>query len=288
MNKVLSMSGVTKKYPAFTLDSVSLTVNQGEIVGLIGENGAGKSTLISLILNQRKRDAGEINIFDLDSVKHNVMIKQRIGFLVDECCFHDNLNPSQINSIMKGIYKQWDEAEYMRLLNFLSVNPRTAVKDMSKGTKCKLMLCTAMAHSSDFLLLDEPTSGLDPIVRNDVLSLLKEYVRATNAAVLFSTHITSDIENFSDVVAFLHNGMLIFQKPIRHLCEQYVIVECSERELVKIPNMNIISKRRNGYDWTLLIKKNDFSSVNATVRIPRIEDIMLLYIKGEQINDWID
>ena len=177
------VKNVTKKFDDFMLDHISFTVPTGRIVGFIGENGAGKSTTINLILDQLKLDAGEIRI--LGKQNHSYLHKENIGVVFDECKFHSVLNAKDIAQILSGSYKTWDM--------------------LSKGMKMKLSIICALSHRPQILILDEATTGLDPVVRDEILDIFLEFIQDEEHSILFSTHITSDIQKVADYVILIHN-----------------------------------------------------------------------------------
>jgi ABC-2 type transport system ATP-binding protein len=289
MDCIIETRHLTKTYPGFTLDAVNLRVPYGRIVGLVGENGAGKTTLISLILNQIKRDSGCVRVFGKDNIEEEREIKQEIGFFVEQSGFHDCLNAKDINGIMKHVYKKWDEAHFERLLTKLDVETSKKVKDMSKGMKSKLMLAVAMSHKPALLILDEVTSGLDPVVRDDILKLLKEYVSGKKTTVFFSTHITSDLDKIADDVAFLHEGRLVFYEPIDKLHHEYALIRCSPDNFNTIDPKDVIMSYQDGDKHFVLTHRNSkYADDTGEISIPAIDDIMLLYIRGGNGNEGID
>jgi ABC-2 type transport system ATP-binding protein len=283
MESIINIKNLTKSYPNFILDSISMDIPYGEIIGLIGENGAGKTTLINLLLNKLHPESGEVNIFDLKYDKNEMEIKQNIGFVVDETYFHTCLNPKEINNIMKHIYKKWSDETFFSLLEKFNVLKDTAISKMSKGMKKKLMLAIALAHNPKLLILDEITSGLDPVIRDDILMILQEMIINRKATIIFSTHITSDLDKIANRVAFLHKGKLIFYEPMDRLKQKYRIVECVKNDYNKINKDIVIATYvRNGYYYTLINSKDITNEINLPAKIPNLDDIMLSYIKGDK------
>lgn len=281
MNFVMEIEGLSKNYKYFSLTDINLKIPYGHIVGLIGENGAGKTTLISLILNQIKRSNGSIKIFGKDNLQKEKEIKEDIGFVMDECCFHNCLSPNNIQKIMQKIYRNWDSSQYTQLLkNFQIVNTKK-ISEMSKGMKSKLMLAVAMSHHPKFLILDEITSGLDPVIRDDILMFLKDFVMNGENAVFFSTHITSDLDKVADDIAFLNNGQLVFYENIKKLKNEYALLQCNQKELLSVdPNDMIAHYAVNDQAIALIHNYVRQEFYPGTITSPTIDDIMLLYIKG--------
>ena len=204
----ISVHNLRKRFPGFLLDDISFQVPCGRIVGFIGENGAGKSTTIRLILDQLRRDGGSIEIFGEDNTKY--LQHGSIGVVFDECNFHDVLNAHDLDEILSDIYNTWDQALYTQYLKQFGIPPAQRIKELSKGMKMKLSIICAISHHPDILILDEATTGLDPVVRDEILDLFLDFIQDEKHSVLFSTHITSDIQRIADYVVLIHNGKLIF------------------------------------------------------------------------------
>jgi len=276
MDYVIEVSNLAKTYPLFKLNNLNLKLGYGKIIGLIGENGAGKTTFISLLLNQIKRDDG------IDIIKNEIEIKQDIGFIIDECIFHPCFTAKDVKKICKPIYKKWDDNIFVSLLKKFDVSLSKKISELSKGMKTKLMLAVALSHKPGLLILDEVTSGLDPLVRDEILILLKEYVSQTKTTVFFSTHITSDLDKIADDIVFIHSGNLIFHKTIEEIKNNYLFMQCSLNEYKNINKNDVCISYHDGDKYFLLIKNNLHIYENiGKASTPTIDNIMLLYIKGE-------
>lgn len=172
MNNAIEIKNLKKDYsPNFILGPIDLNISSGSIVGLIGENGVGKTTLIKLILNIIKKETGSIRIFGKDLEEEESSIKEDIGVVLDKMFFPEILSPTDINLVMKDMYKNWDEELYFRYLDQFKLQKNKTIKNMSKGMQKKLEIATALAHKPKLLILDEATSGLDPVVRNEILDV---------------------------------------------------------------------------------------------------------------------
>lgn len=282
----LVVKGLTKKYPDFILDEVSFHVPRGTIVGLIGENGAGKSTTIKGILKLIKKDAGNIELLDKKEREINFSTRNRIGVVFDGNNFPDTLSAQKLGKLLHSVYTTWDEKQYYLLLKKLSLPENKKIKKLSKGMKMKLSIAVALSHHSELLILDEVTSGLDPIVRDDILDMLLEFVQNENHAVLVSSHITSDLEKIADYIVFLHNGKVLFSKPKDELRYKYGIIKCGTAQFDEIAKNDIIAYRKHDYEWEVLVADR----LEAQIKYPKavidpasIDDIMLLFVKGEII-----
>ena len=270
-----------KGFDGFLLDHVSFQVPKGRIVGFIGENGAGKSTTINLILDELKRDHGQIQIFGKENTISSV--REEIGVVFDECSFHDVFNTSDIEKILSGVYKSWDSSLYRQYLKRFKIPERKPIGSFSKGMKMKLSIICAMAHKPKLLILDEATTGLDPVVRDEMLDLFLEFIQDEERSIFFSSHITSDIQKIADYVILIHQGKIIFEEQKDDLVYSFGIVKCGKEKFASISPEDYITHRNTNVSVECLVrdkeairrKYKDIVVDNAT-----LEDIMLFYIKG--------
>ena len=283
-NDILTIKNLNKQYKAFELKNINLSVPKGVIVGFIGENGAGKTTTIKSILNLVNIDSGEIKIFDKDYKKDEKDIKENLGVVLDNSFLSDNLTPNDINKILKRIYKNWDEKLYFAYLEKFKLPKDQMSKDYSSGMLMKLKIITALSHHPEFLILDEPTSGLDPIARGEILELFQDFIQDENHSIFVSSHITTDLEHIADYIVFINTGEIILNEEKDKLLENYGIVKCSKEDFEKFDKSDYIKFRKNKYDYELLVQNKEIfkSKYNVqTIDKTTLDDIMLLYIKGE-------
>jgi ABC-2 type transport system ATP-binding protein len=285
MENVIEIQQLTKSYPHFKLNNISLVVPKGMIMGLIGENGAGKTTLIKAILNIIKPDNGVITIFNKDNIQYEKQVKEEIGVVLDDAFFADTLKVKDIVKIVKNLYQNWDQTTFRSYLKQFNLPDDQVVKTFSKGMKKKLEIAVALSHHPKLLILDEPTSGLDPIARNEILDILRDFIQDEEHAILLSSHITSDLEHIADYITFINDGRLLFTTTQDDLLNNYGLIKCSEREFTQIAKNDYVTFKRNLYNYELLTTDKTSLSVkypNLIIDRPTIEDIMLLYIKGER------
>ncbi len=283
MTNAFMVSGLTKIYQDFTLDHVSFTVPSGTIVGLIGENGAGKSTTINAALGLIQKEDGIVSILDREELDGDV--KEQIGIVFDGSNYPEILSPRKLNRVMKNIYRTWDEQAYLRLLKQFSLPADKQIKQFSKGMKMKLAISVAFSHHSRLLILDEATSGLDPVVRDDILDMLLNFVQDEEHSILVSSHITSDLEKIADYIVFIHEGKVVFEKPKDELTERYGILKCGAVQFDGLDKSDIISYRKMDYEWQILVSDRGRMQKKypKTLIVPAtIDEIMLLYVKGEK------
>lgn len=284
-NYALKIENITKKYDGFLLDNISLNVPKGNIVGLIGENGAGKSTTLNSILDIIERDSGDVFIFDSEKNKISNHIREKIGVVFDGNNFPEDLTPQKLNNVLKAIYSNWEEKKFYELLEKFSLPKNKKIKKFSKGMKMKLSISVALSHKAQLLILDEATSGLDPVVRDDILDLLLDFVQDENNSILMSSHITSDLEKIADYIVFIHKGKVVFEETKDNLIYNYGIMKCKLKEFNDIDKKDIIRYRKMDYGYEMLIKNKkelEKKYPNIIMDNIKIEDIMLMYVKGEQ------
>ena len=280
----LTVSGLTKKYEAFTLSDISFEVPKGTIAGLIGENGAGKSTTLNAVLGLIHRDKGEISVLGSPVEELQPEVRENIGVVFDGTNFSEELTPGKLNRVLRGIYCSWDEEYFFALLKKLSLPIAKKIKSFSKGMKAKLSIAVAFAHHPGLLILDEATSGLDPVVRDDILDMFLDFVQDEENSILVSSHITGDLEKIADYIIFIHEGRLIFSKPKDELLESYGIVKCGTAQFDMIDKQEIIACRKLDYEWQVLVADRNSARKKypkAMVVPASIDEIMLLYVKGE-------
>ena len=206
---ILSINDISKKYPGFKLENISFDVAKGTIMGLIGRNGAGKSTTLKAILNMVHADRGRVSYFDLDLKENERAIKQRIGFAGGEIDFYKKKKIKDILNITKRFYDDWDEELCIKYMKMFSLDENKTPSELSSGMKVKLNLVMALSHGAELLILDEPTSGLDPVSRDELLEILK-HLKKQGVTILFSTHITSDLEKCADDITYIRDGKMIY------------------------------------------------------------------------------
>ena len=275
---VLEIKNLTKSYPGFTLDNLNLTLPSGCIMGLIGENGAGKSTTIKLILDILKKDSGSITIFGKDNQDNIKLAKEDIGIVMDDVGIPECLTTMQVGKIMKHTYRNWDEAEYQRLLKKFSLPDNKQFKDFSRGMKMKLGIAIAMSHGAKLLLLDEATSGLDPVVRDEVVEMFSDFTRDESHSILISSHIVSDLEKLCDYVAFLHKGKLLLCEEKDRLLDEYGIIHCTAERLSELDPDAILYKKENAYGVDAMVLRNGVPA-GMSISPISIEELFVFMVK---------
>ena len=285
MEKALEIEGLRKEYKGFTLKDVTFDMPRGYIMGLIGPNGAGKTTIIKLIMNLIRRKAGEIKVFGRDNLRDEAEVKSRIGFVYDEPCFYEDLGPEKIVSGIAPFYPDWDDDLFWRLMEEFELPARKKLKKFSHGMKMKFALAVALSHDADLIVMDEPTSGLDPVFRRDLLKRLAALIQDEKKSVLFSTHITSDLEKIADYVTFINKGEIVFSTTKDDLLDNWGIVKGGSELLGDEykPFFKGYRPHEFGVDaLTSSIEKiKDRLNSSAVVEKASLEDIMFFMTRGD-------
>lgn len=281
----IGLKRLCKEFKEFALKDVSFTVPKGYITGLVGENGAGKTTLLNLIMQVMPADAGEIEIEDQKLKFRDIKLLEDIYIIFDESYLNEELLPKEYDSVLKAIYKNWDSKKYRALTEQFSLPENKAIKTFSKGMKVKLNFAMAFAANTNTLLLDEATSGLDPMIRDDILDLLLNYVQDENHTVLFSSHIVTDLEKIADKIIFLHNGKVLLEEFKDNLLYEYGVLHCSKEECASIHEEDKVACLHRDYDSKVLVKdKEQFMARYPELRLeaPTLEEIIVLLGKGTE------
>ena len=272
----LDIQNLTKTYPGFTLDNVSLTIPGGCVLGLIGENGAGKSTLIKSVLGMIRPDSGTVTILGND--KHTPLVMEDVGVVLDEVGIPSCLTTAQVGRVMAASFRNWDQAQYERYLKALALPEKKAFKDFSKGMKMKLGIAVALSHHARLLILDEATSGLDPVVRDEVLELLRHFVAQEDHAILMSSHIVSDLEKLCDYIAFVHKGKLLLVEEKDRLLEEYGLFLGSREDVDALPETAVRARRTSPYGAEALVLREAMPQGSRVTPIS-IEELFVFMVK---------
>lgn len=217
----MEIRGLCKKYPAFELKDVSFAVPQGAVMGFIGRNGAGKSTTIKSLLGLVHPDAGQVEILGMDFAENEKTIKENIGVVLGGIDFYPKKKIRTLTEVTRRFYENWDEEKYRHYLRLFSIDEEKRVDQLSSGMQVKYMIALALSHNAKLLILDEPTSGLDPVSRDELTELLQKIAADGQRSVLFSTHITSDLEKCADHIAFIKDGQLQFAGTLEQFRAHY-------------------------------------------------------------------
>lgn len=284
MNNYLEVKDLSKVFDNFQLHNITFTLPKGYIMGLIGPNGSGKTTTIKLILNMLKRTKGEVKILGLDNITDEQTAKKSIGVVFDSNYFSDDWKVSQVEKSISAFYENWNTEKFSELLNKFHILSSKKVKELSKGMQMKLMLACAFSYDAKLLILDEPTSGLDPVSRDELLNILSEYIEDGEHSVLFSTHITEDLERAADYITYISYGELFFSGGKDEFVDMFRIVKGGHEELSTDLGQKMFGIRKFSTGFEALIKTEDLKHFTSlTIEPATIDDIVVFTSKrGEQ------
>ena len=278
----LDVRQVTKTYSNFQIKDVSFQLEQGYIMGFIGGNGAGKTTTIKSILNMTHIDSGEIFVMGKNINAHETALKQEIGCAFGDMNFYTRSKIKTLTSITKRFYTRWDDETYYKYLRRFKLDENKKIAELSTGMRVKYSLALALSHGAKLLVLDEPTSGLDPVSRDDLLHLFQELIAGGEFSILFSTHITSDLEKCADYITFINGGRIVASSEKHDFVESYRLLSGRVDQLGEVKE-RLIAYRTNAFGFTGLMHTNDFDpSLDVKAVTPSMEEIMVYYAKKEE------
>lgn len=284
----IQVDGFSKQYGSFALSDVSFGVPKGYITGLIGPNGAGKSTLIKAVMGMVLPDQGKISVLGETAGSEHAGYKQHVGYISDENIFYDYLTMEQMKRIVAPFYPGWDEDVFERYMDRFELPKRKKIKDCSKGMKMKYAIALALSHHPALLIMDEPTAGLDPVFRRELLDLLAEYILSGENTVLFSTHLTADLDRVADYVTFLNRGSLVFSDTKDDVLERYVLVKGSRGLLDADVRRALIGVRETEVGFEGLVpdreQARELFGGEVLYDRPTLEEIMYFTVKGGKAN----
>lgn len=276
MEEILKIEHLCKDYPKFSLKDVSFSINPGEIMGFIGRNGAGKTTTLKSIMNLVHIKSGKISAFGNDMNDFELENKQRIGFMLSEIHYYPNRTIRQLVDVTSKFYKDFDMEKFNKLADFFKLDVNKKIEALSSGMKVKYSLAIALSHNAELLILDEPTSGLDPISRDEILDIFRDIVKDGKRAILFSTHITSDLDKCASNITYIHDGEIQFFGKKNDFISKYFFAK-GKTEDAKVLESFIYKKEIDGAIEGLINAedKNKLSDAGFEVRVPDLEEIMI-------------
>lgn len=286
MNNAIEVNNLNKKFKEFSLQGVSFSLPKGYIMGFIGPNGAGKTTTIKLILNMLTRDSGSIELFGKDSISDEGSIKESIGVVLDNPFYVKDWKLKEIEKALAPFYRNWSRDKYYSLLAQFHLNPQKKVKELSRGMKMKLMITAALSHDAELLILDEPTSGLDAVARDELLDILTDFIADENKSVLFSTHITSDLEKIADYITVINNGGILFSDTKDELLGHYCLIKGGIGVISAEQKKKIIGYREYSVGFDGLIASDNLSGFpESVIAEPCNLDEIVIRFNAKERND---
>ena len=275
MNKI-EIKNLKKDYQNFALKDVNFSIPEGYVTGFIGRNGMGKTTTIKSILSLIQYQGEILSIHGDEKTKLN---NQKIGVIMDDSFLAKDWNMELVNQAMKVGYDKWEENTYWNFLEKFNIDKKLKVKELSRGMKIKLMLSIALSHNAELLILDEPTSGLDPSMREEFVEVISDYMQDDNHTVLFSTHITQDLETIADYIVFIDNGEIVLALEKEEFINYFMILKCGLENQNMLNTTAILGQKKTKYNIEYLVKRDAIDEIpNEYVEDEiTIDKIMILY-----------
>lgn len=284
----LELRDIIVSYEKFTLSNISFSCDGGEIIALIGRNGAGKTTTIDSIMGLTNFRKGSVCYNGQPVTKANEhLFKQKIGYVGAAQDYYPGIRVSRFLRVVSGFYPRWNAAEAARYLALFNIDPGKKLSQLSSGMRVKLSLAIALSHAAEIFLLDEPTSGLDPVVREQVLEILARLAREKDACILFSSHITQDVEKIASRVLFIVDGVLALDANPKTLSERFVKLRLDDSRPCpeQLKQKGVILDGRY-----VILKESDAASeeLSACERAPLLIEDVLIFLNGGAHNAPVD
>lgn len=278
---ILDVQGLSKRYERFTLDSVSFSLEKGYIMGFIGANGAGKTTTLKGIMNMIHTDGGRVEVFGREFSAERVEMKQDIAFMLGNSRYYEKRKLETVARTVRRFYANWNEEAFRGYLKRFKLDSQKKIGELSQGMAVKFSLAMALSHEAKLLILDEPTAGLDPAARDNLLELFQELVESGERSILFSTHITSDLERCADFITFINGGRVVGSDEKDAFIDGYRLVSGSNGELER-EKESLIAWRKNSFGFQGLMKTGDVHRRgDLQLSVPTLEDIMIYYARRD-------
>jgi len=252
--EILSVVDLCKSYEKFDLKNVSFTLEQGYIMGFIGRNGAGKTTTLKSIMRLVHPKSGKVTILGKDFAENEFYCKQKIGFVLGGVDYYPKKKLKIITDVTKRFFPEWDDEKHLSLLKRFDLDPEKRIDELSAGMRVKYSLALALSHNAQLLILDEPTSGLDPVSRDDLLCLFQDLIEDGEHSILFSTHITSDLEKCADYITYIKDGEIIASTEKDLFLDEYRLVQGPIDKLTSELTEKLIGVRKHKFGFEALIR----------------------------------
>jgi len=278
-SNIIEVCGLCKSFATFALKDISFDVPKGYITGFIGPNGAGKTTTLKLILNILKSDSGSVKLFGHEG---NLAGNEEIGVVLDTPMYVEDWMLSDVEKALMPFYADWDSRAFADCLARFGLDPKKKVKELSSGMKVKLQIAAALSHHAKLLILDEPTSGLDPVARDEICDLLREFIADEHRSVLFSTHITTDLEKTADYITFIQNGRIVYTGTKDELMGRYARVMGGLDDLSAELKKLVIGCREHGTGFEGMVETGSIGKLPESVLVEDIslDEIIIFMDKG--------
>ncbi len=272
----LELKNVNYKVKGFALKDINLRVPKGMITGLVGRNGAGKTTLINVIANNLERENGTILYDGVKYWEDEVGIKRKLGIVYDSNHFNDQFTPKKIIKKIAPYLKDFDFDLFHEYMEKFELPYDKRIIKYSTGMKHKFMLILTLSCRPEILIMDEPTSGVDPADRYEILDLIQRFVEDENNSVIFSTHITSDLDKIADYLILIDSGRIVAEGNKDEILEQYRVVEIPHQLFDFMIEEQLIGMRKNTFGVTGITNDSSIWEIEGVnTKLPMIEDLAI-------------
>lgn len=234
-------------------------------------------------------ESGKVFAFDSDMNENELENKQRIGFALSELNYYPNKTIRQLMNVTKRFYKRFDEQRFNEACRLFNLNIDKKLEELSSGMKVKYSVAIALSHHAEILILDEPTSGLDPVSRDEVLDIFRQIVKNKDRAILFSTHITSDLDKCASDITYIHDGEIIYTGSKSDFINSYLFIKdksCNKNLLNEYIAYKEFDDRIEGLIY--INKKEVFLNNNIEPQEPDLEQIMVYIERSKEQHESFD
>lgn len=279
---LLEVKGLCKQYREFHLEDITFGLPKGYIMGYIGQNGAGKTTTINMITNLSNCDKGVVKVNGITYEENPIAYKESIGYIGDESYFPKEFRIKDVKRILKQFFPSFHEETFEDYISKWNLSEKKKIGEYSRGMKVKLMFASILSRETKLLILDEATNGLDPVMREEILSILQEYIQDGEKSILFSTHVLNDLEQIADYIVFIDNGKILFQEAKDELVEHYLLIKGEAKDMKAELEKKLIGKTNGKYGFEAIIEADaamEFGN-HFVYDKPSIDQIMLYFIKN--------
>jgi len=280
MSNAIEIKNLCKHYPGFSLNNISFSVPQGMCCGFVGPNGAGKTTTFKTMLGMAHKTSGEVCL--LGKPDGDVPVKEDIGVMLDTPCFQEDWTPLDIEKGIRPYYRRWDSSRYLAYLERFELDPKKKFKNLSRGMKMRLSMAVSLSHDARLLLLDEPTGGLDPAARDEMVDIMREYLVRDDRTILFSTHITSDLERIADMIVYISRGTVVLSGDKDELTTRYCVVRGGSLPESKQESAIGLRKHANGFDCLMEVEHVGGLPAGTITEHATIDDLVVYMERGSK------
>lgn len=277
----LSVVDLCKKYDHFELNNVSFALETGKITGFIGRNGAGKTTTLKSLINFVHPQSGDVLFFGKSFKENEFEIKHKIGFVAGGIDYYPKKKIKIITATTRRFYRDWDDDAYTRYMNMFSLDENKTPDELSAGMKVKYSLALALSHNAELLILDEPTSGLDPVSRDDLLEIFLG-LSEKGLTILFSTHITSDLDKCAENIIYIKNGKILVNSDLDSFIKQYKVLEFTEDQLTDELKLKLIGCKKSKHGYSALAKASESANIGINIKVSDSDlDSIMVHMEKE-------